>query len=101
MRDLQFLLSQISTDLGDGHSLVNRPVSPFSDNVIAFRFDAAEDNFTSRISERFTKREGGVALDEGVERSYNIPKAIIETDEVKIRGIHDQSSCEGRESREP
>ena len=65
MRDLQFLLSQISTDLGDGHSPVNRPMSPFSDNMTAFLFDAVEDNFTSGISDPFTKWEGGVAFDEG------------------------------------
>ena len=65
MRDLQFLFNHISIDLGDGHSPVKKPMSPFSDNVTAFRFDAAEDNFTSGIYERFTKREGGVAFDGG------------------------------------
>ena len=65
MRDLQFLLSQISTYLGDDHSHVNKPMRHFSDNVTAFCFEVAEDNLTSGISECFTKRDGGVALEKG------------------------------------
>ena len=65
MRVLQFLLSHISTDLGDGQNPVNKPMSPFSKRVTAFLFEIAEESFTSGISERFTKRDEGGAFDEG------------------------------------
>ena len=81
MRVLQFLLSHISTDLGDGQRPVNKPMSPFFERVTTFLFEAAEESLTSGISECLKKRDGVEELDEGGRgnRGNNIKKTGIKS----------------------
>ena len=63
MSVLQFLLSHTSTDLGEDHSPVNKPINPFSDKVTTFLFEVVEESLTLKISDLLTKREDVKTLD--------------------------------------
>ena len=62
MSSLQFLLSHTSTDLGEGHSPVNKPINPFFDKVTTFLFEAADEILTLGTSDLLTKREEAEVL---------------------------------------
>ena len=63
MSALQFLLSHTSTDMGEGHNPVNKPIKPFSDKVTTFLFEAVEESLTLGTSDLLTKQEEADTLD--------------------------------------
>ena len=47
-------------------------MSPFSERVTTFLFEAAEESLTSGISERLMKQDGGEVLEKGGGREATI-----------------------------
>ena len=50
--------------MGEGDSLVNKPINPFSDRVTTFLFEAVEESLTLETSDLLTKREEADTLDD-------------------------------------